>query len=224
MLFRSGSMHGLTANDFAYLEKLGLRTVVDFRSEQERALEPVVWPGLKTPTVLTSNYSLNTNPATQGFTRPNMTAQDARNAMAGAYRELPFQLAGQYRAMFAQLKAGQTPLAFNCTAGKDRTGIAAALVLTALGVPRETVISDFLLSNEYYRPPLSAKAPDDKVAAMLSRLPPDALKAIMGVERSYIESTFTTLEARPGGLDGYFRDELGVSGSDIAALRARYLQ
>jgi len=67
--------------------------------------------------------------------------------MTESYPRLLGTFHDQYRRVFAELLAGHAPLAFNCAAGKDRTGVAAALLLTALGVPRETVIADYLLTN-----------------------------------------------------------------------------
>lgn len=72
--------------------------------------------------------------------------------MTALYPRLLTQFNSQYRRMFAALLAGRAPLAFNCIAGQDRTGVAAALLLTALGVPRETVIQDYLLTNRYFDP------------------------------------------------------------------------
>jgi protein-tyrosine phosphatase len=80
------------------------------------------------------------------------TADEARASFAASYPRILAQFNGQYRRMFAELLAGHAPLAFNCSAGKDRTGIGAALLLTALGVPRETVIADYLLSNQTLNP------------------------------------------------------------------------
>ena len=75
-----------------------------------------------------------------------------RAAMGATHPQILTEFNSQYRRMFKQLLADNVPLAFNCSAGKDRTGVAAALILTALGVSRETVIQDYLLSNCYFDP------------------------------------------------------------------------
>src|SRR3546814_18219400 len=71
------------------------------------------------------------------------TATQLREIMHVVYRELPFEQAPAYREMFSQLAAGELPMVINCTAGKDRPGVAAALVLTALDVPRDITIQDY---------------------------------------------------------------------------------
>lgn len=219
MLFRSGAMNGLTANDYAYLEKIGIRTVCDFRSPDERKSAPVRWPGGKTPTVFADDYTLDMG----GIDFRNAggwSAEEAKTRMAGLYPHLLDQFNGQYRRMFAQLLAGNAPLAFNCSAGKDRTGVAAALVLTALDVPRETVIEDYLLSNRYFDPNKVVAA--DASTAAWKQLPPPVLKAFMGVDRAYLEAVFKVIDAHPGGAKAYLRDKLGLGDAELKQLRARY--
>ena len=223
LLYRSGAMNRLTERDFALLEARGIRTVCDFRSTRERAGAPVRWPGKGKPVVFADDYNMDRDFA--GLMRPNLTGKQAADAMTAAYAQLPLRFAGQYRRMFAEMVAGRVPLAFNCSAGKDRTGIAAALVLTVLGVPRSTVIEDYLLSNRYYDPRKAASgtAADDQTAAFMKRLPPDAVKALMGVDRRYLDAAFATMRAQPGGFDGYLRDQLGLDTAAVRTLRARYL-
>ncbi len=223
LLYRSGAMNGLTERDFRQLEARGIRTVCDFRSTRERDSAPVRWPAGAKPAVFADDYSMDRDFA--GLMRPNLTGPQATEAMTAAYAQMPLRFAGQYRRMFAEIVAGRVPLAFNCSAGKDRTGIAAALVLTTLGVPRATVVEDYLLSNRYYDPRKGASgtAADDQTAAFMKRLPPDALKALMGVDRRYLDAAFATMRAQPGGFDGYLRDQLGLNAAAIRTLRARYL-
>lgn len=139
-------MDGLTAADYRTLEARGIRVVCDFRDTQERAGEPVAWPEPGAPRVLSDDYELDRHFFPPGDSK-SWTAEQARVAMAASYPRMLVQFNGQYRRMFSELLAGHAPLAFNCTAGKDRTGLAAALLLTALGVPRATVIEDYLLTN-----------------------------------------------------------------------------
>lgn len=132
VLYRSGSMHFLTPADYAFLEGLGIRNVCDFRDNLERKREPVKWPKSKALRIFSDDYTLDSSglfPAGGG----TPTAEQARAAFTKFYPQLLVTFNGQYRRMFGELLAGRVPLAFNCSAGKDRTGVAAALVLTALG-------------------------------------------------------------------------------------------
>lgn len=221
MLYRSGSMHFLTPTDYAYLDKIGIRTVCDFRDTRERSTEPVAWPAGKAPRVLSDDYAMNSGGI--GKTAPGRTptAEDARATMAALYPELLTQFNSQYRRMFEELLAGRAPLAFNCTAGKDRTGVAAALLLTALGVPRQTVIDDYLLTNRYFDPKKVVRT-DDQASSQWRKLPPEVLKAYMAADRTYIEAVFRTMDQHRAGVYGYLREELGLTQLDLAKLRRMY--
>lgn len=221
MLYRSGSMHDLTPGDFAALAARGIRTVCDFRDNKERATAPVAWPKDRAPAVLADDYDLNLD--MRAFAQPGLDGPKARAIMAQFYTKLPFQFAGAYRRMFAELAAGHAPLAFNCSAGKDRTGVAAALLLTVLGVPYETVAEDYLLSNRTFDP-ARAVSTDPRAAAFYRQLSPDALKALMGVDRSFLDAAFTAIRAQPGGMEGYYRTRLGLDPATIARLRGLYLK
>lgn len=221
LLYRSGSMHFLTPSDYAYLDRLGIRTVCDFRSADERAAEPALWPAGAAPRILADDYRMD--PTQMGLIRPGEvpSAEKARAALAAIYPKLLVQFNDQYRRMFAELLAGHAPLAFNCTAGKDRTGVAAALLLTALGVPRETVVQDYMLTNRYFDPSKVVHS-ENQVSAAWKRLPPDVLRAYMAADRSYIEAAFRVMDTHSGGADGYLHDELGLSTADLARLRNLY--
>jgi protein-tyrosine phosphatase len=125
----------------------------------------------------------------------NWSPEQARAAMAATYPRLLESLNSQYRRMFAQLLAGNAPLAFNCSAGKDRTGVATALILTAFNVPRETVIDDYLLSNRYFNP-RKAMTGDSATLKVWQQVPPAVSQAFLGVDRSYIEAVFKVIDGR----------------------------
>lgn len=222
-IYRSGSMHRLTADDFRYLAGLGLKTVVDLRSTRERTKEPVAWPEAARPQVHVKEYELDLASSMAPLAKPGLTGAEAKTVMARFYRDVPIGFADQYRVIFAELLAGDTPLAFNCSAGKDRTGVASALLLTILGVPRETVIEDYLLSNKYFKPDTAAADPNDPQVAFFRRMPAEVQQALMGVDRSYIEAAFATVEAYPGGAEAYYREKLGLDATSIAALRDKLL-
>lgn len=219
-LFRSGAMNRLTAADFDYLAKLKLRTVVDLRSTEERQAAPVAWPDKTAPQVLTRDYRQDAM-GLEGIDLAKLTGETARTRMAAIYPGILDRFNDQYRELFDHLLAGDAPLAFNCSAGKDRTGVAAALILTALNVPRETIIEDYLLSNQRFRPDLSTAAADPAFAVW-RQLPPEVSRAFMGVDRSYIEGVFRVIDGHPGGAEGYLRDRLGLDATALATLRNRY--
>jgi protein-tyrosine phosphatase len=225
VLYRSGSMAGLTAADFEYLKKLNISVMADFRSTDERMREPTKWPfSDNAPRRLQRDYDLEMREII-GVMRTAPSAEAARVAFASFYRRLPQQFAAQYREMFDELLAGNAPLAFNCSAGKDRTGVAAALVLTALGVPRDVVTDDYLLSNRYYKPkPPAGDAAIDPTMQMFSRLPPDVVAVFMGVDRAYLDAAFDGMVESHGSIDTYLEQVMGLSTDDRATLKRLYTE
>ena len=217
LLYRSGQMHDLTPADYAYLQKLGIRTVCDFRDTRERTVEPSQWPAGRTPRILSDDYALDMSGLRLPGDPSTWTKSQVVAAMTATYPRLLDQFRGQYARMFAELLAGHAPLAFHCTAGKDRTGVAAALLLSALGVPRTTIIEDYLLSNRHMAP-MPAQP-----TGFWAKLSPEAARAFAGVDRRYIDAVFAVTDRHPGGTMGYLKDEMGLDAARIAKLRALYL-
>ena len=222
-IYRSGAMHRLTADDFRFLASAGLKTVVDLRSTSERTRESVAWPEATKPQVHTKDYELDNRTFFASLAKPGLTAAEVKATMARFYREVPISFADQYSVIFAEILAGDTPLAFNCSAGKDRTGVASALLLIALGVQREIVIQDYLLSNTYFKPDVAAVDLKDPQTAFFARLPAEARQALMGVDRDYLEAALATVDAYPGGPEAYYREKLGMDTANIAKLRDKLL-
>ena len=225
LLYRSAALNRVTPSGFAYLKSLGIRTNVDFRSTDERAKAPVVWPADMDVTVFAVDYRLDNSAMMAIFANGPVTADKAAGAMTEFYRQAPFMFGPQYKTLVHEILKNHTPIVYNCTAGKDRTGVATAVILTVLGVPRETIVADYLASNQYYTPdmPRPGEAQDPQTA-FFRTLSPDVVKAFMGVDRRYIEAAFAAIDSHPGGWDGYVHDELGLSDADVADLKTRLLK
>jgi len=224
-LFRSASLGSLTPRDHVLLDGLGLRAIFDLRATDERAKEPVRWSSGPGPRLLDHDYLLDLSVLSRVLPRLDADLAAARGAFEALYATLPARFAPAYRALFAALRRGEAPLAFNCSAGKDRTGVGAALLLTALGVPRDTVFVDYLLSNQHYRPgPEVAVAMSVRHGDWLLKLRPEMLQAMLTVEVSYLEAAFDAIEREHGSVEGYLESALGVDRAACEALRERYTE
>lgn len=228
-LYRSGALHNLSGDDYAMLGELDIKTVVDFRGNEERANEQTKWQAGDI-NHLTWDYQLDFDTAgfQQLFANGEVTEKDMESVMANLYPDLLNQQKSHYIAMFNELKSSDAPLLFHCTAGKDRTGVAAALILYALGVEKEVIMQDYVLSEKILRPEdlMGGESPSDKpdsTMAMLAKLPKPALKALMGTRESYLNAAFDEMVKQSGSIDAFLREELDVSDSDRARLRARLL-
>lgn len=220
MIYRSGATPLLTAEDLDRVRALGLADMVDLRSDEERALAPSRIDGVAYAAV---GYSMNTMIQFMG---------SGGNGSA-LYRRFPQFLAPQLRIVFDKLKRHQGPLVFNCSAGQDRTGFTAAVILSALGVPRETILKDYHLSTRYRRPANEmphlepAQYASSPAAAYFARFqnPPATPAPLFDPDGTpYLSGAFAEIDARWGSVDAYLAQELGVSATDLAAIRAYYLQ
>lgn len=229
-VYRSGVMHALTEADHDYLSDLGIKVVCDLRTAQERNAEPTEW------LAGAADYLYFPDPAEDGpasfmsvFQSPDLSPEKVRQAMAEGYSDMAKQQAPAYREMFSRLASGEAPLAFNCSAGKDRTGIGAALILTALGVPEETVIADYALSEIYvdYMAELVGSGetiPQDSPYAFLTQLPPDVVAPLMRSDPYYLETALADLKSEYGSVLGFIQDELDVTDDMLKDLQAALLE
>jgi len=234
--FRSGVMHKLTDADYDYLSGLGVRVICDFRESDERLREPTEWRA-GAADYLTFADPEETNPADNpmfaALLSPDSTPDDVAASMAAGYVEIAKGEVEGYTQMFDRLAAGDIPLAFNCSAGKDRAGTAAALLLTALGVPREIVVHDYSLSDDYVdymseflndEARAAAMADPDNPYAFLMQLPPEKVAPLMASDPIYIESTFSALEEEYGSVMTFIQTELEVTDAELASIRTALLE
>lgn len=205
LIFRSDDLARLTEADLLALERLGLKTVIDFRSvrERRRALN-------RLPGGLRRQFRLVID-AGNMVDMAKFAPENGAEVMREINRKLVHQAQRQYRGFFKIIsKPENLPALFHCSAGKDRTGLAAALFLSALGTPREVIYSDYLLSAPYLRA---------KYAAIVDADP--GREALYTVRREYLEAAFEEIERHYGGVENYLTRQLQV---DIEKLRAIYLE
>ncbi|WP_294478228.1 tyrosine-protein phosphatase [uncultured Victivallis sp.] len=204
-VFRSDDLSGLTSRGKAALEERGIRTVVDFRGDDEVRLAPDRLPDTVQRTVRLPIEPGNVLELTR------LTCETAPEMMCELYRVLARDAQEMYWEFFRLLSNPEnSPLLFHCSAGKDRTGFAAALFLLSLGAPRETVRQDYLLSarlvREKYRSAIEA---DERFASIYT------------VRPEYLAAAFEVIDREFGGTEHYLRNCLGI---DTALMRELYTQ
>ncbi|MCB2079987.1 MAG: tyrosine-protein phosphatase [Novosphingobium sp.] len=221
VLYRSGSLGSLSLNGQQTVSGLGVTSIIDLRTVEERHQDMSNWLSVAGLGYWSRDYSMSMGDMRSLFSDPaNLTRDGVHGMMTEAYRRLPFEQAPAYRELFTRLEQGKGPVVVNCTAGKDRTGVATALVLTALGVPYDTVRQDFLLSNG--APGMDTLAGSS--ASPLAGLPPEVLAPLSGVDGGYLDAAFAAITAKHGGVPEYLEAELGVGPKELATLRKRMLE
>ena len=227
-IYRSGVMAGLTTADMTYLSDLGVEVICDLRSIQERTAQPNPFIKSETALVVGTDYDMLSMP---GLMKAANRAE-AINAFADAYVDFADKLSPQYADMFARLVRHETPLAFNCSAGKDRTGMGAALILSVLSVPRETIVADYALT-QVYSPPRdmmkmmghSGAVPgiSPEQAKAFTKMPPEVLAVMGGSDPAVMRRALAMLDEKYGGPVELTKARFGLTDAKIAALRQTYL-
>jgi protein-tyrosine phosphatase len=221
-LFRSGVMAQLTEGDRAEFRRLGIVTIFDLRANRERARRPTQWHHGEDIDYHSRDYELSIGALDGLIHKGHLEADALLHVIHDAYRELPFEQADSYRELFRLLVAGNVPLLFNCTAGKDRTGIAAALILFALGVPLDTINHDYSLT-ELAMDKLIAILFADPRYAPLAALPREQYLPIVRADPTYLAIAFREIERHHGGIAEYLDKVLGVGPGEVEVLRRELL-
>jgi len=221
-VYRSGVMAHFTEAGCAALAKLGIRVICDLRTTREREEAPTRWQDAGVADYWSRDYDLSRGELSRMMERDDLAAGEVRNAMITNYRTLAFEQAESYKHLFARLADGHVPLVFNCSAGKDRTGVAAALLLALLGVPRDTIVADYALTNEIMA--LDGKVLVERGIFRGGWRTDPAFQALIAADPAYIEAMFESLDKECGSVENFVERELGVSQSQADAIRASLLE
>jgi protein-tyrosine phosphatase len=226
-LFRSASFHDASDQDIAKLDAMSLSFLVDLRRPEERRHEPTRWESA-TCRVIYNDEGAGGHalpPHLQALMQSDLTPQSTFDYMVSLYREIPFdpRLVSLYRDWFSALGDGGAGVV-HCAAGKDRTGIACALTLFALGVPEEAVFADYEFTNQAVD--LEKRMPriQERMEARLGRkLQSEALRPMLGVHADYLCASLDVIQAKHGSVFDYMERELGVGPRERAALRENFI-
>ncbi|ATE66766.1 tyrosine-protein phosphatase [Rhizorhabdus dicambivorans] len=219
MLFRSGMMSLLTEADEAHLAGLGIATVCDFRRPGERRRDPTRWCEPAGTLYWTRDHDASSGVLGELLRGALPTADSVRASMIIVYRDLLVEHAPSYRFLFERLAGGHVPLLFNCSAGKDRTGVAAALILSALGVPRDTIYEDYLLTNRYADfSRIIGREPSDQYRDVDAAV----MAPLLAADTDYLDAAFESIDRDHGGMDAYL-GSIGVDDGVKTTLRGLLL-
>lgn len=226
VLYRSGHLAKMKSSDLRRFKQLGIDTIIDFRSDQEREKDPnrlpdsLIFNTLSIPILdpSTSSWAAELKTAIQTREYQNF---DPSEKMREWYQELAVGHVDQYRQFIhGVLNAQGAPVLWHCTAGKDRTGFAAAILLRLLGVSQDIVEKDYLLSAKY--------ADQRKALIWMLRLSrgkeaAETVQTFFQVQKEWIEAAFQSIDAHWGNFETYSHEALGLSVSHISQLRDQLL-
>ena len=227
LFYRSAHLGDLTDRDLEIVSELGIRLVCDFRSPDEKAEDPDRLPAVNPPKVAELEIwdaSFSAEAFKERFADGEVKSEEITQLLIEGNRLFATKFSPLYRELFARILDPQNlPVVVHCTAGKDRAGFASALILRVLGVPLETIYDDYLLTNFY-----TAAKIDRMVmlvrAATFFRVDEAPLRAVMGVERRFLDAAFAAIEKNYGSFGRYRREALGIGDAELEAFRDRSLE
>ncbi len=223
-LYRSGSLTNLSDAARLAFAELGINLICDLRREDEKREEPTPEFSHRPRRVEIPIYPGSAVRMRAAAGLGEMTLADRIDFMVLVNRELARAHTEDYARMFeALLEQEDGAFLVHCSAGKDRTGFACALILHSLGVPEETVLEDYLLTNETldidgYMVQLLRRYGYDLSADR------DGLMALIGVRPEYLEAAFDAIESEFAGVEHYLERAIGLDANARATLRERYCE
>ncbi len=222
LIYRTAALAGIySEEDVHAFNSLGIKTAFDFRSSSERDEQPdPEFDGVENISI-SAMYDENGNEVLFDLAK---IFGDGRNGIdvmlaevRAAYRTMPFNNPA-YKMMFEQICAGNMPLLFHCSAGKDRTGVAAALILRALGVSDEQIFTDYMLTNvlrpktrEYFKKKYAKFLPGEDMETITH--------SILGVELDMLETSLNVIDEKYDDFEEYLRKECDVTSEMLANMR-----
>ena len=208
-VYRSAALARLTERDLQTLSALGIRTICDFRGVEERRRAPTRLAG---PRIVSVPIEPSVGAGLRDILATKEATGEALHAvLERAYVAYALESQAQYRTLFACLLQNDEPVLFHCSAGKDRTGFGAALVLTALGVAWDDVLADFEATNRLWR--------RDTVPA--ADLPDSIRESLLRAEPGLLEAAFAAIHREYGTMDAYFDGALDMDAAALARLRSQ---
>lgn len=213
MLYRSGHLHNLPASSFDDLQKRGIKEIIDLRNEKEITSKPDHLPD----NIIYKKYSAfedqgdQLSKAKKLVLKGKVNAADADQRMIRFYREYVTENPEMIRKIITEILESEQPVLYHCTAGKDRTGIITALILTILKFDRTTIDNEYLLSNNFRKDLVMKRL---KLANTLHFVYPkmdlQVLEKLSWVEKRYLDASFNEIDNKYGSMDVYVQQVLGI--------------
>lgn len=227
LIYRSDELSDLNRRDRETVGGLGLQRIYDLRTDSEREAKPDRLPEDDPPRLVV--LPLHFEELTKEVLKPailkgTQTERDSVDVMLRANRAYALEEIDLVGTLLRGLaEPGALPALFHCRDGKDRTGFLAAVILRALGVPQETVIEDYLLSNEFLEDRIRHRS---RLAYFGSwfRTKPREVLPLLEVRRDYLEAAFAAIEERYGSFEAYLLEGLELDDITLQRLRKALLE
>ncbi len=230
-LYRSGHWADFTGTPQTAAPAYGITTVIDFRSDAEKKRHPVGWPDGWTPayhaTPIGGNAAAWVQDLYERLSSSPFPAKELRDQFILAFETIPVANADGLKRFFDIILEGEPndKVLFHCTAGKDRTGIAGALLMRALGAAEEDITTDFLMTNDAVDLPATSAQIAERLSEKAGRvIEPDDVHPLVGVEPAFLDAAYASIDRSFGSVDAYLEGRLGLTAERQARLRDLFLE
>jgi protein-tyrosine phosphatase len=228
ILYRSDHLSNITKRDLETVAALGVKTVYDLRSEEENESFPQRLPEIVPVKVVNLPvFYQGLDPrvmARRIVISGDVEEGDFHHIMIEAYQTYAIEFRPQWSALLKGLaEPGTPPALIHCTYGRDRTGVAVALILSSIGVPQEKVMEDYLLSNKFWESKTDMYSCLANCASCF-RTPRSEVRALMEVRPEYLQAAFSAIDEHYGSFDNYLDQGLGIDEQTLERLRTALLQ
>ena len=217
VLYRSDKLSELTDADQEYLLQLGIKRVIDFRSSEEKQNEPDQLPSTLKYVEMPIEADGAIRPKVEAILKGDLN-EDVGAILVETNKEFISDFSGVYKGFIESLIENQEPTLFHCTAGKDRAGFAAALVLLAVGVPEKIVIEDYMKTNKYTEETIQDYINKINLYS-LGSVDAEILRPLLGVEERFIRAALDEIKQKYGSVENFIRDELEIPDQSIIELK-----
>ena len=217
VLYRSDKLSELTDADQEYLLQLGIKRVIDFRSSEEKQNEPDQLPSTLKYIEMPIEADGAIRPKVEAILKGDLN-EDVGAILVETNKEFISDFSGVYKGFIESLIENQEPTLFHCTAGKDRAGFAAALVLLAVGVPEKIVIEDYMKTNKYTEETIQDYINKINLYS-LGSVDAEILRPLLGVEERFIRAALDEIKQKYGNVETFIRDELEIPDQSIIELK-----
>lgn len=223
LLYRAGSLDGLSEQDALFLGNVPVKHVLDYRDEEEVEAQPdVLWTGCEYHHIPANPPGEEANANLTDLTIETLTEFDPEEFMLELYRRLPFNNAAYIKLVALLRQPDSGAIVQHCAVGKDRTGIGSALVLLALGADLQTVKEDYLLTDKTLAP-----FREELLDIVSTNMPPKAVKKfeyVLSVREIFIDTALDAITEQYGTTDNWLEKEYGLTAEVREELRSRYLE
>jgi protein-tyrosine phosphatase len=219
IFFRSAELTGITEQDTVLFQSLGIRCIFDYRDDSEAIAKPdPILPNIKNERIpAIQSQTVPTNNTIEELLTSDYFKQMNEDVLVELYSQLVINNPSYKRLMNLIQDPSNLGLLHHCAAGKDRTGVGAALILLALGVPKETVVEDYLITNETLKD-FNEKL-FTKLSGQLDQIDMLKLQGLMGAKEEFMMAVFKSIEDNYGDFDSFFTKEFDLTPEKRAKLQ-----